>query len=97
MSYFQETCQANIVQREKLSGQLKALGFSMTQSYANFLFVTHETLRAQEIAASLREQGIIIRHLTSNPRISNYLRISVGSVVECELLVQALTAMVTAS
>jgi histidinol-phosphate aminotransferase len=97
VSYFQETCQANIAQREKLAGQLKALGFSMTQSYANFLFVTHETLRAQEIAASLREQGIIIRHLTSSPRISNYLRISVGSVVECELLVQALTAMVAAS
>jgi histidinol-phosphate aminotransferase len=89
--YFQHTCQANIAQREKLAGQLQTLGFSMTNSYANFLFVTHETMDAIDITAQLRERSIIVRHLTSSPRINNYLRISVGSATECELLVQALT------
>ena len=93
-SYFQHTCQANIAQREKLAGQLQALGFSMTNSYANFLFVTHSTMDAVDIAAALRQQGIIVRHLTSSPRTTNYLRISVGSARECELLVQALTELV---
>ena len=89
--YFQHTCQANIAQREKLAGQLQTLGFSMTNSYANFLFVTHETMDAIDITAQLRERSIIVRHLTSSPRITNYLRISVGSATECELLVKALT------
>ncbi|MFT7178252.1 MAG: histidinol-phosphate aminotransferase, partial [Oceanospirillaceae bacterium] len=89
--YFQHTCQANIAQREKLAGQLQTLGFSMTNSYANFLFVTHETMDAIDITTQLRERSIIVRHLKSSPRITNYLRISVGSSTECELLVQALT------
>ena len=88
--YFQHTCQANIAQREELAQQLQALGFSMTNSHANFLFVTHETMDAVAIAAALRQQDIIVRHLTSSPRITNYLRISIGSASECELLVQAL-------
>ena len=87
--YFEYTCQANIAQREKLAGQLQALGFSMTNSHANFLFVTHETASAKDICAALRLTGIIVRHLTSSPRIDNYLRISIGSASECELLVQA--------
>jgi histidinol-phosphate aminotransferase len=91
--YFQYTCRANIAQREKLAGQLYTLGFSMTNSHANFLFVTHETMSAVDICAALRLQGIIVRHLTSSPRITNYLRISVGSASECELLVQALTEL----
>jgi len=89
--YFQFTCQANIAQREKLAQQLRALGFSMTNSHSNFLFVTHSTMDAVDITAQLRERDIIVRHLTSSPRITNYLRISVGSATECELLVQALT------
>ena len=96
VEYFQKTCQANISQRDQLAGQLQALGFSMTQSQANFLFVTHHTLGAPDIAAALRQQGIIVRHLTNNPRITNYLRISVGSASECELLVEALTQLIHA-
>ena len=69
----------------------------MTHSFANFLFVTHGAMAAVDIAVALRQQGIIVRHLTNNPRISNYLRISVGSASECELLVQALTLLVADS
>ena len=97
VSYFHHTCQANIAQRDTLAEQLQALGFSMTHSFANFLFVTHGAMAAVDIAVALRQQGIIVRHLTNSPRISNYLRISVGSASECELLVQALTLLVADS
>jgi len=96
-SYFQHTCKANIAQREHLASQLQALGFSMTNSYANFLFVTHALMDAADIAAALRKQGIIVRHLTNNLRIANYLRISVGSASECEVLVQALSLLLAGS
>nr|MCS5558090.1 aminotransferase class I/II-fold pyridoxal phosphate-dependent enzyme [Oceanospirillaceae bacterium] len=93
-SYFQKTCKNNIAQREKLADELKNLGFSMTNSHANFLFVTHGTMAAKDIAASLRERGIIVRHLSSSPRITNHLRISVGSASECAALVSALKELV---
>ena len=93
-SYFQQTRQNNIAQREKLAGELKTLGFSMTNSQANFVFVTHGTMAAKDIAASLRERGIIVRHLTSSPRITNHLRISVGSASECAALVSALKELI---
>jgi len=93
-SYFQQTRQNNIAQREKLAGELKNLGFSMTNSQANFVFVTHGTMAAKDIAASLRERGIIVRHLTSSPRITNHLRISVGSASECAALVSALKELI---
>jgi len=92
--YFQTTCQANIEQRNKLAGQLQELGFSMTNSHANFLFVTHGSMAAKDIAALLRERGIIVRHLTSSPRITNHLRISIGSANECSALVTALKELV---
>ena len=93
VDYFQKTCQANIAQREELAAKLKSLGFSMTKSHANFLFVTHKVMAAKDIALALREQGIIVRHLTNNPRITNYLRISVGSQDECAQLVTALESI----
>jgi histidinol-phosphate aminotransferase len=50
-------------------------------------------MAAKDIALALREQGIIVRHLTNNPRITNYLRISVGSQDECAQLVTALESI----
>jgi histidinol-phosphate aminotransferase len=54
-------------------------------------------MEAAAIAAALRQQGIIVRHLTNSPRITNYLRISVGSASDCEMLVQALTELLSSS
>jgi len=44
---------------------------------------------AEGIAAALRDRNIIVRHF-SKDRISEYLRISVGSESECAALVSAL-------
>jgi histidinol-phosphate aminotransferase len=76
--------------RQWLSEQLAALDFTMTDSKANFVFVEHAHMGAADIAGGLRERGIIVRHLTSNPRTQNHLRISVGTQAECDVLVNAL-------
>ena len=93
VDYFNETRQAIIAQREALSSQLSQLGFSMSDSKANFVFVEHAEKSAADIATGLREQGVIVRHLTSSPRTQNRLRISIGTPAECQTLITALQTL----
>ena len=66
--------------------ELKKLGFSFGDSMSNFIFATHERVPAKEIFEALREHNIFVRYF-SKPRISNYLRISIGTQQEMERLI----------
>ncbi len=87
--YFQETRQAVIRSREQLTDDLRGLGFDVLPSAANFVFATHPQQDAAKLAAGLRERGIIVRHFRQ-PRIEQYLRITVGTPAECAALIEAL-------
>ncbi len=87
--YFEECCQRVIATRERAEEQLIKLGFTSTNSYANFLFVSHKDKKASEIFEKLRDRGIYVRYF-NKPRIDNYLRISIGTDDEMETLVNAL-------
>lgn len=90
--YFETTRQRVIASRETLRAQLVELGFSVLPSAANFLLATHPARGGEELAAALRERGIIVRHFRQ-PRIAQYLRISIGTDAQNAQLVQALTAL----
>ena len=83
--YFEETCAKVIATREWTKCELKKLGFSFGDSMSNFIFATHERVPAKEIFEVLREHNIFVRYF-SKPRISNYLRISIGTQQEMERL-----------
>ncbi len=89
-AYFNETCQRVISTREQLAEQLGGLGFQVLPSAANFLFVRHPERDAAELAARLREQSIIVRHFRQ-PRIDQFLRITIGTDEQSRLLLEALT------
>ncbi|MBQ8596172.1 MAG: histidinol-phosphate transaminase [Lachnospiraceae bacterium] len=76
--YFKETVNKVIHTREWVKDELKALGFSFTDSKSNFIFATHESVPAAEIFKALKENHIYVRHW-NKPRIGNYLRITVGT------------------
>jgi histidinol-phosphate aminotransferase len=88
-AYFRETCDRVIASRERLRAELGALGFEVLPSAANFLFTRHPAREAQELFDQLRERGIIVRYF-AKPRIDEYLRISIGTDEECDVLVSAL-------
>ena len=83
--YFEETCAKVIATREWTKCELKKLGFSFGDSMSNFIFATHKRVLAKEIFEALREHNIFVRYF-SKPRISNYLRISIGTQQEMERL-----------
>ncbi len=92
-AYFQKTCSAIVENREKLVQQLHTLGFQVLPSSANFIFASHPSHDAARLAAGLRERAIIVRHF-DQPRIRQYLRISVGNPAECAALMGALAELV---
>ncbi|MGB0449027.1 MAG: histidinol-phosphate transaminase [Porticoccaceae bacterium] len=90
--YFEETRQLVISSREQLTQQLASMGFEVLPSAANFVFVRHCDYSAEDLAQSLREKNIIVRHF-NKPRINEFLRITVGSEEQNQLLIKSLTAI----
>ncbi len=88
-AYFKETVEKIIRTREWTKGQLARLGFHVTDSRSNFLFATHKEIPAAEIFQALKREQIYVRHW-DRPRIRNYLRITVGTDQQMEILVETL-------
>ena len=78
-----------IASREWVTEALTALGFEVLPSAANFVFARHSSRDGQELAAQLREQGVLVRHF-KQPRIDQFLRISIGTEEQNQRLIDAL-------
>ncbi len=87
--YFKKTVSMIIATRESTKKQLSELGFIYTDSMSNFIFASHKTKPACEIFEELKKRKIYVRYW-NKPRISNYLRITVGTDAEMENLINAL-------
>ena len=87
--WFDRTRQAVIRSRTKLVADLHALGFEVLPSSANFVFARHPRHDAEKSALALRQRSIIVRHF-KQPRIDQFLRITVGTDEQCAALVAAL-------
>jgi len=89
VAHFDATRQAVIKSREALVAEMAKLGFETLPSAANFIFARHPQHDAGTLAAALRERSIIVRHFKS-PRIEQFLRITIGTDVQCMALLAAL-------
>lgn len=76
-----------IANREKMTNVLKALGFKVLESSANFVFAMHPDFSGETLAKTLRQENIIVRHF-NKPRIQNWLRITIGTEEECQALLK---------
>lgn len=94
--YFQGTRTAVMQNRARLTGGLHQLGFDVLPSSANFVFARHRRLPGQAVATALRERGVLVRHF-SQPRIADFLRITVGSEPELDRLFDALSEILSDS
>lgn len=90
--YFRDTCRRIVRTRERIEPLFKKLGFSFPESSANFVFAKHETIAGQEIFDYLKSKKIYVRHWNA-PRISDYLRITIGTDEQMDELVKVLRDM----
>ncbi len=91
-SYTQKNCAEIVRVREKTAGELKALGFTMTDSKANFLFARSDRIPGEELYLKLKDRGILVRHF-SKPRIADFNRITVGTESQMNILLEAVKAL----
>ncbi|MFV0279603.1 MAG: histidinol-phosphate transaminase [Rhodoblastus sp.] len=87
--WFSESCGKVIASRERLTGELRKLGFEVLPSKANFVFARHPAHKASDIFKALREKAIIVRWF-DKPRIAEHLRITIGTDAQCDRLVDGL-------
>jgi histidinol-phosphate aminotransferase len=85
-AWFQETRQRIIASRESLARGLSELGFEVLPSAANFVFARHPGHSGADLAARLRECGVLVRNF-QKPRIGDFLRITVGTEDQCGRLI----------
>ncbi|AMO38684.1 histidinol-phosphate transaminase [Thauera humireducens] len=88
-AFFQESCRKVIATREKLVADMRALGFEVLPSAANFIFARHPQRDGAELTAELRKRAIIVRHFKA-ARIDQFMRITIGTDEQCGILVGAL-------
>ncbi len=87
--YFRQNIDKVKLERKRLGEQLKALGFGLPESSANFVFAEHETAGAKEIYEKLVQRKIYVRYWDI-PGIDNKLRITVGTKEQNNILLSAL-------
>lgn len=87
--YFHKTRNKVIASREWVVEALSALGFEVLPSAANFVFARHNSRDAAELAAQLREEGVLVRYF-NQPRIEQFLRITIGTEEQNKTLIEVL-------
>lgn len=87
--YFKETTAKIVATRERVKAELRDLGFHFPDSRANFIFASHRDIPAKRILQVLREADIYVRNW-DKPRISEYLRITVGTDEQMDRLLEVL-------
>ncbi|WP_295803318.1 histidinol-phosphate transaminase [uncultured Microbulbifer sp.] len=87
-SWLADNCGKVIATRERTCEELSKLGFEIVPSRANFIFAKPPKISAEALFQALRERNIIVRYF-NKPRISEYLRISIGTDEEMDALIGA--------
>ncbi len=87
--YYLNNCKKIEQNREYATGELEKLGFTLTNSKANFIFAKSDEISGEELYLSLRKNGILVRHFGSE-KIKDFNRISVGTLDEMQSLIAAI-------
>ena len=88
-AYFRATLAKVMQTRERLAGELRAMGFDVKNSSTNFLFAKHPERSARDILEYLKTRDIYVRYFNKK-RIDDHLRITVGTDAETDALIAAL-------
>jgi len=87
--YMTQNAKIIIQDRTYLTQKMEVLGFTVINSYANFIFVTHPKYSAKKLFSSLKEEGIFIRYF-DQPRLTDYLRITIGKRADLDILLSSI-------
>lgn len=85
--YFYKTIDKIKATRQRVTDELKALGFDVLDSQTNFIMATHKDYDIKEMFEYLKANKIFIRYF-NQPRINKYVRITIGTDEEMNKFLQ---------
>ncbi len=88
LPYYRANFKKIIVTREWLSRELTKLGFRVLPSRTNFILARPARFSAEDWLQKLRDHRVLVRWF-GRPEVRDYLRISIGTAAEAEVLVNA--------
>lgn len=83
--YYRACCNNIIETREYSKKRLSELGFEYLDSDSNFIFARTDKINGEEYYKKLKANGVLVRHF-SDPKISDYVRITIGTRVQMDTL-----------
>lgn len=75
--------------RERLAGELRRRGFEVCVSETNFLWARPGRMKARAVFEALKERDVLVRHFPG-PLTGSHVRISIGTDVEIDRLLEAM-------
>jgi histidinol-phosphate aminotransferase len=87
LPYYRRNFQRLIATRERLSTELKTLGFGVPPSQTNFIFVRPPKFSAENWLRKLRENRVLVRWFSA-PEIRDFLRVTIGTDEETDALLR---------
>lgn len=91
--YFNNCTEKIVNTREYFKKSLEKVGFTVLNSKANFLFLRHQNHSGEKMMQYLLEHHILVRHFL-NPKINDFLRISIGTEEDMEKVLKTMKEMV---
>jgi histidinol-phosphate aminotransferase len=88
-AYYRQMHQEIIATRLYAEKCLKELGFILSDSKANFVFARHPDFSGYDLYKSLKDMRILVRDFNKS-RISDCLRITIGTKSQIETLLKAI-------
>ena len=90
--YYLQNARTIIATRDRTADALRQLGFAVTDSRTNFLFVSADWISGGDLYRELKARGILIRHW-DKPRIANWCRVTVGTDEEMDAFLAQVTQL----
>ena len=75
-----------VATRQWSTDELRALGFYVLDSKANFILAKCDGVDGEYLYKTLKDKGVLVRYF-STERIKDYVRITIGSDQDMQILV----------
>ena len=92
-NYFSKSIEKIKLTRKNLVDGLIALDFTVLPSAANFVLAKSSAIGGKELYETLKDNGILVRHF-KDERISDFIRVTVGTDGETDVLLQTLDKII---
>ena len=90
--FFMGCCQTIRKNRTDAIVQLRAMGFTVLESQANFVFARCDAMPGAALYAALRRRGVLVRHFDT-PALTDWLRITIGTQNQMVTLLDTIAAI----